>query len=377
MMIYYIAAVRFPNEKANGKQIKEVCNSLVQKTPVTIVVPNRKNYVSLEGFGLDPQIRIVYIPVIDFISTNKFGWLGWFGTVFIFSLFSGPYLLFKKVTGNKPVVITRDFTCALLPALFFIPTAWESHRGQWNLIVSFMAKLKVNFFVISNGLADFYRSKGVKNNNINVLPDGVDLSRYENLPSKEEARKQLNIPQDKFIVVYNGHLHTWKGADILAEAAALLPEHSEVIFMGGTDEDIEKFKNKYAHIQTVSVIGRRDDKTRPVYLRAADVLVIPNTAKNEISAKYTSPLKLFGYMATGTPIVASDLPSIREVISEHESFFAEPDNPKSFSDAMVYAYEHEEDAKKRATSARDLVREYSWDVRADKIVKILQSISNH
>ena len=373
-MIYYTESVRFPNEKANGKQIKEVCNALVEYTSVTLVVPMRRTHIPLEGFGLDERIRLVKLPTIDLVQFNVFGQFGWFVMMSTFSFSAGGYLLWQKIRGKQPAVITRDFMCAVLPRLMRIPTAWESHRGEWNSIVSLIAKLSVQFFVISNGLKDLYISKGVPEAQITLLPDGVDLARYQDLPSRAEARQQLGISQEKNIALYNGHLHSWKGVNTLAEAAAQLPPNTEVIFMGGTDTDIENFKAKYGANPHILIIGRKNDQERPVYLRAADVLVLPNTAKNEISQKYTSPLKLFGYMATGVPIVASDLPSIREIVGEKEVFFAQPDDPLSFADTISQVVVDKEEAAHRAQNARKLVDNYSWDVRAEKTIAILSSL---
>lgn len=372
MTIYYVAFVRFPSEKANSKQIKEVCNSLVSKAPVTIVVPNRQTDTELEGFGLDSRVKLVYLPT--FIDPIKYKKPGWYLAFFIFSLVSGFYFISKAFIGKKPIIITREYFCAIIPALLRIPVVWESHRGEWNKLVDLTARLKVQFFVISKGLYDLYRSKGIKKEQLNILPDAVDLRRYQNLPSREKAREQLSLDQDKLIVIYNGHLHSWKGADTLAKTAKYLPEESEIIFMGGTDEDIESFKDKYNSCKVVSVIGRREDSVRPVYLRAADALILPNTAKNKISVSYTSPLKLFGYMATGVPIITSDLPSIREIVSEKEVFFATPDDPESFAEIIKYIKDHPKEATIRASKARDLVQNYTWDKRSDKIIDILDSL---
>lgn len=368
-MLYYATFTRFPSENANSKQIKEMCNALVLKVPVTIVVPTRHLTRDIESFGLHPDVRLVYLPTIDLVRFGKFG----FGvSLAVFLLLWTGYLLLQTFRKEKPMVLTREYSCAVVPALLRVPTAWESHRGEWNRVIGLIAKLRVHFFVISKGLQSLYREKGVQDDQITLVPDGVDLLRYQNLPSREEARQQLGLDPNTFIALYNGSLHTWKGADTLAEAAALLPDDMQVMFMGGADWDIEKFTEKYGDQKSIAIIGRKSDMERPVYLRAADVLVLPNTAKNEISVKYTSPLKLFGYMAAETPIIASDLPSIREVVSEKEVFFAEPDDPQSFADAMLHVRHNPEEAQRRASNARAVVEEFSWDKRAEQMFAIFQ-----
>ena len=67
----------------------------------------------------------------------------------------------------------------------------------------------------------------------------------------------------------------------------------------------------------------------PLWLRAADVLVIPSTATSALSERYTSPMKLFEYMASGTPIIATDVPSIREILPDDEGWYVIPDHPAS------------------------------------------------
>ncbi len=73
-------------------------------------------------------------------------------------------------------------------------------------------------------------------------------------------------------------------------------------------------------------------------------------------------------MATGVPIVASDLPSLREVVSDKEVFFATPDDPVSFARTIEYIKANSDEAQVRADRAKALVQKYSWDVRSDKII---------
>lgn len=366
MTLIYIANMRFPNEKAHGKQVREMCNAFVDLGEVHLVIPSRKTEGDPYEFGLDARVRVVRIPTPD---TVHFGKAGFWLTALCFAVGSGAYVL---SFGRDIRVVTRDYLCALVPALSGTPTVWESHRGEWNILTWFLRHVGGRFVLISNGLKNLYMLKGVPESHLLLAPDGVDLSRYQNLPTKAEARRQLGIAQECKMSIYNGHLHTWKGAGTLAQAARLLPDNFRVMFMGGTDEDIASFQEAYGDDARIMIIGRKSDKERPLYLRAADVAVLPNTAADMISAQYTSPLKLFGYMAAGVPIVSSDLPSIREILTEETAYFAEPDSPQSFADRLTEAVENPDEAIKKAHAARAQVDRYGWNNRARSILSFLE-----
>src|ERR1700683_1585425 len=97
---------------------------------------------------------------------------------------------------------------------------------------------------------------------------------------------------------------------------------------------------------------------------AADVLVLPNSGKYSISVRDTSPLKLFTYMASGKPIVASDLPSIREVLTDETATFFKADDPEDLARAINHVCGSNADANVRALNARREVQRYTWDARA-------------
>ena len=143
--------------------------------------------------------------------------------------------------------------------------------------------------------------------------------------------------------------------------------------MGGVDRELAEFQKKYAS-ERVKVVRYQPRDRLAAILMAADVLVLPNSARPKISSHYTSPLKLFQYMAAGAPIVASDLPSIREVLTDDMVFWFKPDDEKDLAKQIEYALSHSDEAKSKSARAREEVKKYTWDTRAKTI---LQHISAH
>jgi len=99
--------------------------------------------------------------------------------------------------------------------------------------------------------------------------------------------------------------------------------------------DVERTRAHAEGLSNVRIDGFQPPARVPLYLAAADLAALPNRSKPEISAKYTSPLKAFEYMASGLPIVASDLPSLREVLGEDPlTRFAEADSSQELADVI-------------------------------------------
>jgi glycosyltransferase involved in cell wall biosynthesis len=103
-------------------------------------------------------------------------------------------------------------------------------------------------------------------------------------------------------------------------------------------------------------------------MAAADALVLPNTALDIISARFTSPLKLFAYMASGKPILASDLPSIREVLDDTCAYFFTPDDAQNLARGVEKVLSDATGAAERGHEAREKVKAYSWKARAARIL---------
>jgi glycosyltransferase involved in cell wall biosynthesis len=374
MKMIYIANARIPTEKAHGIQIMQMCQSFASNIEVELVAPQRFNYIKkdpFEYYGIERNFKIKKLPCLDLIVLYKYiGHLGFWIESATFYFFVFLYVFSKKAD----IIYTRDKL--LLPLVILKKNLiYEAHTfpRHYFLYSLFFKRLK-KIVVITQKLKDLFMEKGIPSRKILVVPDGVDFEKFNVRETREQCRSNLNLPPDKKIVLYTGHLYEWKGAQVLAEASQYLSKDVEIYFVGGTNEDIKKFKEfKEFKGFKIQVVGHIPHSEIPYWLKAADVLVLPNSGKQEISKHWTSPLKLFEYMAANKPIVASDLPSIREILNEKNSVLVKPDDSKELAKGITRALKDKILAEKISARAYENVKEYTWDKRVKKILEFLGS----
>ena len=368
--LIYIADIRLPTEKAHGIQIMKMCEAFArQGQEVLLWVPRRHTPITEDPFlyyQVERNFQIKYVTCLDL---TRFGVIGFFFQTTTFAI----NVFWKSLFEARASFFSRDPYITLLLKLGGKNVAWEAHMGHINKAINLLIKLKVKMVHITYGLFDFYKSHGAPEKDMIVASDAVDIDQFNLQLSKQEAREKVGFAKDEKIVLYTGHLYSWKGADTLAEAAKILGDTIRVVFVGGTDHDIASFTQKYGETKNITMVGKKPHKDIPMYLRGADVLVIPNSAKEDISRLYTSPMKLFEYMASGTPIIASNLPSLREVIDGDTSFLFEPDNAVDLATKIETVFQNSLDSQKKATVAFEKVQGYSWDNRAKHILTFLYS----
>lgn len=374
--IYYIANARLPTKKAHGIHIMNMCSALAREgNEVELVVPRRINNTKEDPFkyyDISKNFKIKKIFCLDLIVLDKYiGQIGFFTQLISFYFFTWFYLLVKR---RNCIIYTRDYL-GIMFAWYGFKVIYECHylpeRGTklfWYLVKKFDKSI-----IISNELKKAFIQAGIEEQDVLVAPDGVDLVKFDINLSKEEARQKLNLPTEKKIIVYTGHLYAWKGTNTLAQAVNSL-DNAMVYFVGGTSKDIKEFKEKYKELINkgrVVVAGHKPQKEIPIWLKAADALVLPNTGKEKISKYYTSPLKLFEYMASQRPIVASRLPSLKTVLNEQNCVFFEPDDSKDLVKKISRVLTDNELANNIADQAYREVKEYSWEERAKRIMGII------
>lgn len=367
MKLLYITNSRIPTEKAHGIQVMHMCAAFARMgIDVELLVPKRKNVIVGDPFsyyGVEKKFKITYVPCLDFV---RFGRLG-----FILQAVTYTIGVVAHVLGSKQDVIYGRDEYALFGVSLFVqtPIFFEVHDGRWNFLISRVTSCAKRVFVITDGVKKALSSFGVAKSKMVIAPDGVDAASFILPISRESARYKLGIPVDAEVVLYAGHLYKWKGVDTLLSAASLLPADFITLIVGGLPGDVADYQAAYAGKPNIRFLGQQSYQSIPFYMRAADVVVLPNSGVEKISRFFTSPLKLFEYMASGTPLVASDLPSVREILDDSMCFFAAPDNPQSFANAIKSILFQRDVAQARADRAQTLARtHFSWDARAKKII---------
>ncbi len=220
---------------------------------------------------------------------------------------------------------------------------------------------------ISGGVRSDLVELGIQPERVLVEHDGFEPARFSALPSKQLARARLGLPTDAHVVVYAGGLLPWKGVDVLVDAARLLPGILFVV-AGGMEEDLRRLRAQATGLANVRFDGFVAPEAVASYLAAADVGVAPNRSRPAISARHTSPLKVFEAMACGLPLVVSDLPSLRDALDESVAVFAAPDDARTLAAALEGLLS--DDARLRAmrlAGPRKAAR-HSWDARAARIL---------
>lgn len=374
MKIIYIADIRLPTEKAHGIQIMKMCEAFsFQGVNLELIIPKRVNPIKRNPFkyyGVKKNFEIKKIFSFDLtffwpiLRSLSFWWQS-----FWFAIFSSLYTLFKK----SEFIYSRDFLPLFFLSFFRKNIIYELHTFPKNpfLYKKIFRKVK-KIIVITNKLKDFLIKEGVRGDKIIVAPDGVDLKEFDIKEDQKECRKKLNLPLDKKIILYTGHLFEWKGANILAKASQYLDSDVLVVFVGGVGKDIKIFNFQFSILKNILVIGHRPHSEIPYWLKAADVLVLPNSSKEKISQFYTSPLKMFEYMTSQKPIVASDLPSIREILNKNNAILVVPDSSHSLAEGILKALKNKDLSGIISQKAYSDVREYTWQKRAEKILNFIK-----
>ncbi len=363
---------RLPTERAHGFQIVKMCEELASAGKnVELVIPKSRNKIEKSIFS--------YYGVKNNFSVKEL----WALNIFLGDItYRVRYLtflislLFFKLS-DRTIYLTRNPEVVALISARGGKAIFENHNWydtqekiKKNLA---LVRKAYGFITTSEIIKKEFVDRGFDAQKILVAPNGVDLEKFDVSLSKTEVRNKLRLPQDKKLIVYSGHLYEKKGVYTIAESLKYLPDDYSVVFVGGLPKDIENMKKTFGGEQgRIIFVGHKDRSEIPLYLKSADVLVIGNSAKYPSESTYTSPLKLFEYLAVGNPVVASDVPAIREFVGEKEVVFFKPDDARSLADAVV---ETESRKEELSENAKKISKNFSWEKRSEKIINFIRSLN--
>jgi len=118
----------------------------------------------------------------------------------------------------------------------------------------------------------------------------------------------------------------------------------------------------------------KEKKIIPRYLCAADMLLLPNAPLSLESIRYTSPIKMFEYMASGVPIIASDLPSVREVLTERNAVLVDAGSASALADGIKRVVDDSVLAVRVSQEALQDAKDCTWKFRAQTIFTFFNAI---
>lgn len=376
MKIIYISNIRFPTHKAHGLQIAKTCEAFgKQNIDIELLIPWRFNPLKENGYDF---YDIKYKFPIRKIFSIDLLWLPLCSSItFLLQLFSfalSIFFIFLFRQDKNIVVYGRDEMVLAPLALIGLRVFWESHTGSNNFFVRVLKNKKSKIVCISKGLADFYNDLGFSVNDILVAPDGVDLSLFDNIrDSKAQLRDELGLSRLNRVITYSGSvgLYAWKGVDVFLDSLKYLESKDvQYLVVGGVEDEILKLKNRYSDPRIIFV-GQVPVTSVPSYLLASDVLVLPNKTGHIVSDKFTSPMKLFEYMLSGVPIVASNVASIQEILSEESAYLFLANDPVDLAHKIETALNNTIESNKRTAKASVLVQRFSWDIRVKTILNFI------
>jgi glycosyltransferase involved in cell wall biosynthesis len=274
------------------------------------------------------------------------------------------YTLASLVNGLR----NRDL-CRLAAEVHNLPTS--APRRRW--VVAPMSHLPA-VITITDALKEDLVSEGLEPESILVARDGVHLHRHQGLPSPGEARRHLGLPPDIPTVVYAGQLYPWKGVDILVEAVSRLPD-VRLLIVGGDSNNLPRVVGLADRLMPgrATFAGPIRHADVPFHLAAGDIIALPNTGTELISSRYTSPLKLFEAMATHRPVLASDIPSLREVLVHGcNAHLVAPDDPEAMAEGIAALLGNPERSARLKDQALRDVEPYDWAHRGQRVASFLR-----
>lgn len=351
--VSYVTHARMPTEKAHGVSIAHMCASFAKAgREALLVIPRRKNPVREDIFsfyGVPANFSVREIVSKDFLGmglTNPF--------FFFLQRLSFLYAL-KNPSVPSGIVYTREPEIACKFSRTHL-AVFEAHRWPSGFAGWLQARLVRNAaLIVCNSRGTEAAAKRYGLVRTVVAPNGFDPALFENVEPKK--RSELGLPQGT-VALYAGSDGPGKGADIVRAAAKKLEQGQVSIGIIGT--------GKKQLSPPFYELGRVSPAEVPRYLISADILILPNTREGE-SETYTSPIKLFEYLAAGKAIIASDLPSIREILTEESAYFVPSGDPQALAEAIQTLAKDNVLRAKLSERTKALSTSYTWNARAKLI----------
>lgn len=392
--LLYVANARIPTEKAHGYQIFKMCEALARSglrvdlcVPRRLVVDESQRGDPFAYYQTASVFRLIKLWVVDGLGLAHYAKTRHYrlASLALNLTFALSLVAFLLLRGHRyRWFYTRD------PLALIVLTTlgrwlggqvyYEAHEMAHGKVLGRALRWALNrtdrVITVTSHLADLLVKQGLTAPTL-VLADGVDLKNFDIALSIRDARRSLGLPDDVIIASFVGKFHTngeEKGIpDILRASSSLLAEFPTLrfYFVGGPAERVTRYlaliKDLGAPIDRFTFLDKQPVQDVPRFLKASNILLMPHPW-SEFYAYCVSPLKLFEYMSSRRPIVASKLPAIEEILQHEENaLLGNPGDPASIAANIRRLLIDPRLGESLAEQAFRDVLKYTWDARAQAI----------
>ncbi|MGB5919236.1 glycosyltransferase family 4 protein [Arcobacter sp.] len=350
MKIVYVSRSIIPSRTANSINVMRMCEAFASLGhEVTLLAPWTKkleekgidDYFNYYGVSKNFELKKLYSPNIKYLKKR------------IYSI----RCLFEIKKINPDLVYGRDdmFTFFLsqingFKVLFEQHEPFYKNDFQHKIFKKFINNKKYNnkIATISNKLKCIYSEKyNIPLNLILVIQSATILnSDIKTIPKGcEQFKSKLNVG-------YIGSLFKGRGIEIIIKLSLEFPEINFHI-IGGKKNDIEYWQNYCEDTSNLIFHGFIEPEKTYQYRNMCDILIAPYQTNEEgnRNSEYMSPIKVFEYMASKKAIICSDLPAIRESISDEHAILVENKDMKAWKAALANLIESPQKREELAESA--------------------------
>lgn len=365
--IAYAAQVPLPSHRAQAVHVMRMCSAFARAghevelftEPGNTSVPN-----IFDHYGLPEAFSIHHVR-----QSRLRGW--------------GAFQFARDIVrsaGSREalsLIYARHIHTAVLAARRGVPVIFEAHMPPSNALHAILMRHLFaldawrGLVVITESLRQEYlkRFPRLDPSRVLVAHDGADLP-------PEVPASALTDSKSAFRVGYVGNLYPGKGIEIITQIAGRMPE-VEFHVVGGRTAEVEDWRSRCEGDCRVVFHGEVRNAEVGNYLSAFDLVLLPAQSRvspdggsADISA-WTSPMKLFEYMAHECVIIASDLPVLQEVLTnERNALIVRHDDPRAWVGAIERLRADPALGHRLAAQARqDLAAQYTWTARANRVLE--------
>lgn len=361
--VLYISNSTFVDQKANSIQVIKTCEGMLELN-YAVTLFGFKSIKNLDNDTIKNTYNVKLVPQLKLLNirNNRFGRI-------VYS-----FIIFSKLVGydRRNIVFCRFILGAVIAKILGFHVIYETHSPAENkrkilekILMHIMGSDPI--ICISENLKQYYCSlyKNASKRMYSVHDAASDIYPHQSVTTKK----------DNIVCGYIGSLYEGKGAEQVLRLAEIIPDVFFVI-IGGKNQDYLKLSNN-KDFNNVIYHEHVTQKELFNYIEAIDVMLLPaqrivRTSNGGNISSWMSPLKLFEYMSYKKAIIASDLITIREILtSNHDAILCQPDNLIEWKTAINSLKDPELRLKLSQNAYSSFAENYTYKQRAFNILSKL------